>query len=98
MKQMTETSIENSRIVGEMSNLETAIECLEWVATDFQLDPNHEDYCGFINLDPVDFQNPRWTEFFSTLYKTHRYFQIVFDHFGLELGSAIETEVIISKK
>jgi len=100
MKQTEKSSIELTGLEEKVkyTNLEVAIECLEWVATDFQLDPNHEDYCGFINLDPVDFQNPRWTEFFSTLYKTHRYFQIVFDHFGLELESAVETEVIISRK
>lgn len=81
-----------------MTNLEVAIDCLEWVAKDFQLDPDHEDYCGFINLDPVDFKAPEWREFFSKLYLTHRYFQIVFEHFGLELESAVDTEVIISRK
>lgn len=82
----------------QKTNLEVAIDCLEWVATDFQLDISHIDYCGFINIDPMDFNDPQWQEFFSTLGKTHKYFQVVFDHFGLELESALETEVIISRK
>jgi hypothetical protein len=81
-----------------MSNLEVAIDCLEWVATDFQLNPKHEDYCGFINIDPCDFSDPTWTEFFLTLRLTHKYFQVVFEHFGLELESAQETEVVIINK
>lgn len=98
LKQNTKTNIEQSGSLVEISNLEVAIDCLSWVAADFQLNPNHEDYLGFINLDPKDFTNPAWQEFFSTLHLTHRYFQVVFDHFGLELKSAIQTEVIISKK
>ena len=100
MKQTEKSSIELTGLEEKVkyTNLEVAIECLEWVATDFQLDPNHEDYLGYINIDPAEFSNPFWEEFFSTLYKTHRYFQIVFDHFGLELESAVETEVIISRK
>ena len=98
MKQADRSCIEYSRFEEKISNLEVAIDCLEWVNTDFQLNPKHEDYCGFINIDPSDFSDPTWNEFFSTLISTHRYFQVVFDHFGLELESTLETEVIISRK
>lgn len=100
MKQTEKSSIELTGLEEKVkyTNLEVAIECLEWVSTDFQLNPNHEDYLGFINIDPTWFSNPFWEEFFSTLNKTHSYFKIVFDHFNLNLVSAIETEVIISRK
>ena len=97
---MTKSNIELTGLDEKVkyTNLEVAIECLEWVSTDFQMNPNHEDYCGFINIDPRDFSNPFWEEFFSTLHKTHSYFKIVLDHFRLKLESAIETEVIITRK
>lgn len=98
LKQNNKTNIERSEGLVEISNLELAIDCLTWVAADFQLNPKHEDYLGFINIDPNDFSNPAWKEFFSTLYRTHRYFQVVFDHFELRLEEAIQTEIIISKK
>jgi hypothetical protein len=97
LKQTDKSSIESSGFEREMSNLEVAIDCLEWVATDYQLDPNHENYHGYININPFDFQDEKWWEFFSTLHMTYPYFKVVFDHFGLRLDSAIKDEVIISK-
>ena len=97
LKQTDKSSIELSGFEREMSNLEVAIDCLEWVAKDFQLDPNHENYHGYINIDPFDFQDEKWWEFFSTLHMTYPYFKVVFDHFGLVLDHAIKDEVVISK-
>ena len=98
LKQTNKASIESLSIKEKMSNLETAIDCLEWVAKDYQLDPNHEDYLGFINIDTVWFNNPVYREFFGTLHLTYRYFQVVFEHFGLVLESATENEIIICAK
>lgn len=98
LKQTAETSIENSSFERKMSNLEVAIDCLEWVSTDFQLDPKHEQYCGFVNINPQDFTNPMWQEFFSTLWMTKGYFQVVLDHFELTIDRAIEQEIIFSKR
>jgi len=97
MKQTTKESIELSGIERKKSNLEIAVDCLEWVSLDFQLDPFHEEYLGYINIDPQDFIQPEWQEFFSTLHVTKNYFSVVFDHFGLKINKASQKEIIISK-
>lgn len=95
LKQMTKSNIELTGLDEKVkyTNLEVAIECLEWVSHEPNLDGEDR-----IHVYPSDFAHPFWHEFFSTLHKTHSYFRIVLDHFNLELVSSTENILVFSKK
>lgn len=92
---MTKSSIELTGLDEKVkyTNLEVAIECLEWVSYEPNLDGDDR-----IHIDPSDFSHPFWNEFFATFHKTHPYFRIVLDHFNLELVYATGQNVVFSKK
>jgi len=97
---MDENSIELSGLEAKRkySSLEVAIECLEWISADEQLNPRAQNHKGTLTINPYDFFNPSWQEFFSTLHLTKNYFKIVFDHFNLNLTVATEDMVTFNRK
>lgn len=50
-------SVRNKVLDDTLSKLSSAIEIIKYVSKDYQLDYNHEDYCGFLNMSVED-----WSE------------------------------------
>ena len=79
----------NHRIVNPLNTLQY----IEMISQDYQLDKDHEHYCGFINI-AVDDDDYRWLNYATQVIKDRNRHEIIANHYGLTIEIAVKGELI----
>lgn len=77
---------ERKRVADLLAKTATRI---NQIMTDYQFDPEDEDYCGFLNIDPRD----NWED--QMIVSNKEIFESIFNLAGFTIQSAHDTEMII---
>lgn len=73
---------------------------IELIANDYQFDKNHEDYLGFINIDPTEafeLKGDDYRDIALQIAMNPGQFESAFNTYGLTIQSAHELELIIEE-
>tara|TARA_B110000285_G_scaffold198394_1_gene230792 strand:- start:365 stop:631 length:267 start_codon:yes stop_codon:yes gene_type:complete len=70
------------------------------IVNDNCFDKNHEDYLGFINIDPneaIELKGPDYRDVAIQIAMNPTQFESTFNTYGLTIESAYETELVITE-
>lgn len=72
---------------------------IEMISKDYQFDKNHENYLGFINIDPQDATElgVDHSDVAIQIAMNPSQFEAIFNEYGLSIQSAHESELIIEE-
>lgn len=72
---------------------------IEMILKDYQFDKNHENYLGFINIDPQDMfdSHSKYSEVALQIAMNPGQFKAIFNEYGLSIQSAHMYELIIEE-
>ena len=73
---------------------------IQLIANDYQFDKNHEDYLGFLNIDPAEafeLKGEDYRDIAIQIAVNPTQFESMFNTYGLTIESAHESELIIAE-
>ena len=82
----------NHKIVNPLNTLQY----IEMISQDFQFDKDNEHYCGFINIT-VDDDDYRWLNYANQVIKDTSRYEIIANHYGLTIATAVKGELIFNE-
>lgn len=70
---------------------------IEYFSKDYQFNPNHPDYCGFINIDPTEIEDPSFREAAHKIITNPEIAEKIANKYGLTIESAWSEEIIFNE-
>jgi hypothetical protein len=75
----------------------TIDEFIEYFSKDFQFNPNHPYYCGFINIDPTRLGDPAFKEAAQKIITNPEIAEKTANKYGLTIEAAWSDEIIFTE-
>lgn len=81
----------NHKVVNPIN----ALQYIEMISQDYQFNKDNEHYCGFINIT-VD-EDYKWLNYATQVIKDKSRYEIVANHYGLTIATAVKGELIFNE-
>ena len=81
----------NHKIVAPIN----ALQYIEMISQDYQFDKDNEHYCGFINITVE--HDYKWLNYATQIIKDRYRYEIIANHYGLTIATAVKGELIFNE-